>query len=107
MKKLLITLCSALLAWGTLSAQRTEILLEKNWKFYQGDQPKAAAPDFDDSRWQAVTVPHDWAIFGPFDRSQQAMYDDHQCSGYDMEACSWSNVPDEDFALAHGCLAQP
>lgn len=69
MKKLLITLCSALLAWGSLSAQRTERLLEKNWKFYQGDQPEAAAPDFDDSRWHAVTVPHDWAIFGPFDRS--------------------------------------
>ena len=28
------------------------------------------------------------------------MYDDHQSSGYDLEACSWSNVPDEDFALA-------
>ena len=41
MKKLLITLCSALLAWGTLSAQRTEILLEKNWKFYQGDHPQS------------------------------------------------------------------
>lgn len=28
------------------------------------------------------------------------MYDDHQCSGYDVECCSWSNLPDEDFALA-------
>ena len=31
---------------------------------------------------------------------RQAMYDDHQSSGYDLESCSWSNVPDEDFALA-------
>jgi beta-galactosidase len=29
------------------------------------------------------------------------MYDDHQSSSYDLEHCSWSNLPDEDFALAH------
>ncbi len=23
-------------------------------------------PDFDDSIWQQVTIPHDWAIEGPF-----------------------------------------
>ena len=26
-------------------------------------------------------------------------YDDYQCSSYDLESCSWSNVPDEDFVL--------
>ena len=36
----------------------------------------------------------------PAELKKQAVYDDHQCSGYDLEACSWSNVPDEDFALA-------
>lgn len=29
-----------------------------------------------------------------------AMYDDHQSSSYDLEYCWWSNLPDEDFALA-------
>ncbi len=52
-----------------VAAQRTETLLEKNWKFVQGDVAEAARPDFDDSKWQRVTVPHDWAIYGPFDRS--------------------------------------
>jgi beta-galactosidase len=28
------------------------------------------------------------------------MYDDHQSSSYDLEYCSWSNIPDIDFALA-------
>src|SRR5699024_3431056 len=28
--------------------------------------PDSAAPDLDDSAWQQVTVPHDWAIAGPF-----------------------------------------
>ena len=26
--------------------------------------------------------------------------EDHHCSSYDLDACSWSNVPDIDFALA-------
>ena len=28
--------------------------------------PESAAPELDDSAWQQVTVPHDWAITGPF-----------------------------------------
>ena len=36
----------------------------------------------------------------PVQKGASAMYDDHQCSGYDVECCSWSNLPDEDFALA-------
>ncbi len=53
----------------TLKAQRQEQLLEKNWKFFQGDVPEAIAVDYDDSRWQSVVIPHDWAIYGPFDRN--------------------------------------
>lgn len=29
-----------------------------------------------------------------------AIYDDHQSSSYDFEYCAWSNLPDDDFALA-------
>ena len=29
-----------------------------------------------------------------------ALYPDHQCSGYDLEYCWWSNTPDVDFANA-------
>ena len=36
----------------------------------------------------------------PVEKRGDAKYDDHQSSGYDLEHCSWSNVPDEDFALA-------
>ncbi|MBN1184081.1 MAG: DUF4982 domain-containing protein, partial [Bacteroidales bacterium] len=28
------------------------------------------------------------------------MYDDNQCSSYDLEYCWWSNLPDDDFAMA-------
>lgn len=64
-----MTLCCALLAWMAVAQQRTEILLEKGWKFMKGDVADAMKPDFDDKQWEAVTVPHDWAIYGPFDRS--------------------------------------
>jgi beta-galactosidase len=67
MKKQLL---SALLICATLAAfaqPRREFLLEKNWKFTRTDNPEAARPDFDDSKWQTVAVPHDWAIYGPFD----------------------------------------
>lgn len=48
---------------------RTELTLEKGWKFAKGDFQNAMKPDFDDLSWQSVTVPHDWAIYGPFDKN--------------------------------------
>ena len=53
----------ALLLVATLSlsisafAQRSEVLLEKGWKFHRGDAPE-----------EEVCIPHDWAIYGPFSR---------------------------------------
>ncbi|MGA9965305.1 MAG: beta-galactosidase GalB [Terriglobales bacterium] len=38
------------------------------WRFYQGSADAAEQPQFDDSKWRAVRLPHDWAIEGPFDR---------------------------------------
>ncbi|MCH5335119.1 MAG: DUF4982 domain-containing protein [Alistipes sp.] len=49
------------------SSPRTETLLESGWRFHAGEAEGAAATQFDDSAWQEVTVPHDWAIYGPFD----------------------------------------
>lgn len=51
-----------------LHAQRSEFLLEEGWKFTKGDYPEAANKNFDDRNWESVIVPHDWAIYGPFDR---------------------------------------
>ena len=52
------------------SAQvRKEVLLENGWKFSKGDFAAAAETNFDDKNWQSVTVPHDWAIYGPFDEN--------------------------------------
>ncbi|MFV0390427.1 MAG: glycoside hydrolase family 2 TIM barrel-domain containing protein [Paludibacteraceae bacterium] len=51
------------------NAQRTEFLLEKNWKFTKGDYSEAKKTDFDDTSWDVIAIPHDWAIYGPFDRN--------------------------------------
>lgn len=36
----------------------------------------------------------------PVQKGFSVLYDDHQCSSYDLEACVWSNIPDIDLALA-------
>ncbi|QJX49278.1 glycoside hydrolase family 2 protein [Hymenobacter taeanensis] len=57
-----------LLTTQLASAQaRQEYVLDTNWKFTKGDVPDAARPNFNDKSWQTVTLPHDWAIYGPFD----------------------------------------
>ena len=33
----------------------------------------------------------------PVERKAMAVYDDHQSSSYDVEHCSWSNLPEDDF----------
>ena len=68
---------------SALSAQgRSELLLEKNWKFTREDNNEFIKPAFDDSKWQSVTVPHDWAIYGPFsslnDKQEVAISQDGQ-----------------------------
>ncbi|MDR0896040.1 MAG: DUF4982 domain-containing protein [Prevotellaceae bacterium] len=65
----LISLLSLALITSSLYAQRTERLLETGWWFTKGDVADAARTDLDDHEWQTVRVPHDWAIYGPFDRS--------------------------------------
>jgi len=45
------------------------ITLENGWKFSKGEFPEAFKTDFDDKSWQKVKVPHDWAIYGPFDKN--------------------------------------
>lgn len=46
---------------------RQKVSLESGWKFSKGEQHGAEAIAFNDSGWESVDVPHDWAIYGPFD----------------------------------------
>ena len=50
------------------ASTREIITLKSGWKFQKGAQNNPTNIDFDDSLWEDVTVPHDWAIYGPFDK---------------------------------------
>ncbi|ANH81382.1 beta-galactosidase [Niabella ginsenosidivorans] len=51
-----------------LKAQRAETLMEKNWKFTREDDSAFSSAGYNDTQWQTVHVPHDWAICGPFSK---------------------------------------
>ena len=75
-------LASGMMPCGTAAQTRTETLLEKGWKFTREDAPEFSACAYDDALWQDVTVPHDWAIYGPFsvhnDKHHTAILQDGQ-----------------------------
>ena len=39
----------------------------RDWRFAKGGQVGAESADFDDSAWEKVRLPHDWAISGPYE----------------------------------------
>lgn len=51
------------------SADRVEQNFNRDWRFSKGDLDSAVVTQtaFDDSAWEQVQLPHDWAISGPFD----------------------------------------
>jgi len=63
MRRTIITLLLSFAAAGAFAqAQRTETIL-KDWEFRKGHETRAA------EGWEKVSVPHDWAIYGPFDKA--------------------------------------
>ncbi len=45
---------------------REVVLLQSGWKFAKGSNNNAWQVKFDDSKWEQISIPHDWAISGPF-----------------------------------------
>ena len=71
MKRILTAALAALMCAAALAGPRQEVLLEKGWMFTKGDGDYAPVV-VDDSAWEQVRVPHDWAIYGPFDANNDA-----------------------------------
>ncbi len=61
---------------------RTEVLLEKGWKFTREDNTSFKDTHYNDVTWESIVVPHDWAIYGPFsienDKQNTAITQDGQ-----------------------------
>jgi beta-galactosidase len=48
------------------------VSFNEGWRFAKGAVVGASEMDFDDTMWRDITLPHDWAIEGPFDSSYNA-----------------------------------
>jgi beta-galactosidase len=65
---------ATVLAMTAIAAPAENERLLENWRFAKsgpalfGLHPENV--DFDDSRWEEVRVPHDWAIYGPFNPAE-------------------------------------
>ncbi len=59
MRKYILAACAfaSLLTFGA----RRETTLKEGWEFAKGGEGEL--------EWKSVRVPHDWAVYGPFDRN--------------------------------------
>lgn len=58
-------------------------LFNDGWTFIQQDVDGAQTPDFDDSRWRATPLPHDWSVKGPLSPANAA------CTGFLPAGIGW------------------
>lgn len=53
----------------TPTGPRVTLNFDADWRFLKDDAPGAERPEFDDSAWRRLDVPHDWSIEGPFSQT--------------------------------------
>ena len=54
---------------GERKSMSSKQKLNLDWRFHLGDAPNADFMGYDDRAWRTVTLPHDWAVEHPFDKS--------------------------------------
>jgi len=59
---------------GTKDNVRSRIDFNDDWKFQLGDNNQANQPDFDDSAWRNLNLPHDWSIEGEFSQDNPTKF---------------------------------
>ena len=76
MKRFGFLLAVALLPMMVMAqSTRKEVQLAEGWRFSRENEAmksagaQVAAENFNDASWEVVSVPHDWAIKGPFDEN--------------------------------------
>ena len=68
-KKILSLLMLSAMSNTMLPAQSRDQLLLSGWRFHNGAAQGAETKEYNDQGWQQVSIPHDWAIAGPFDKT--------------------------------------
>ena len=79
MKKITLLVLSTLFLLPVLAQRKTS--LDADWKFHRGEAINAETPDFDDSRWRTLTVPHDFS-----------MEPASEVSDYRLKTAAWADV---------------
>ncbi len=59
-----LTACTAYASHAP--ASRYHLLMDRNWKFFLGDDAGASRINFNDQNWRTLDLPHDWSIEGQF-----------------------------------------
>ena len=63
----LLTLIQSNINAQDFEQNRRTASLDFNWRFHMGDIRGANNPEYNDSDWRMLNVPHDWSIEGKFD----------------------------------------
>lgn len=69
MKRIALIFCAVMALLPAVAAGDASRIVETlnfDWRFHAGDVAGAERPDYDDSSWQVVTVPHDFQISQPW-----------------------------------------
>jgi beta-galactosidase len=75
MKKLFLILIAPFftaISFSQHTNPRQVISLENNWQFINEKVEGAEKPELNTTNWETVSVPHDWAIKGPFNKEIDA-----------------------------------
>ncbi|MCK9344363.1 MAG: DUF4982 domain-containing protein, partial [Massilibacteroides sp.] len=78
---LLMTLC---IAFAAEAYNGDGVSFNEGWLFYKGEASGAEQVQFQDQAWKALNLPHDWAIYGPFDIKYNA-----RCGGLPFHGTGW------------------
>lgn len=81
-----------LLPDAVLHASDRKTLFDSNWKFHLGIVANAEQPEYNDSHWRVLDLPHDWSVeplsfqkqgitTGPFSRMSEGDIDTGQTVG--------------------------
>ncbi|NDV82517.1 glycoside hydrolase family 2 TIM barrel-domain containing protein [Bacteroides sp. 51] len=87
-----LIMLAAVHALGNAQMSGRKILFNKDWKFHLGSVANAEQPSYNDSKWRALELPHDWSVeplpvqregvtVGPFSRMSEGTWDTGQTVG--------------------------
>lgn len=70
--------------FGQLVVNAQDLNFNESWLFFNEEAEGAEQATFNDSDWRKLSLPHDWAIEGPFDIKYNA-----RCGGLPFHGTGW------------------